>query len=414
MTVRTMAPTAVSMQSDQVQPWRGLAPAVFMLAWGGNHFTPLLHLYEQAGHYAAWQANVLLATYVLGLVPGLLVAAALSDQHGRRPVMAAGIAASVLGNLLLAFGLHSFGVLAVGRAVAGIGVGVAMSVGSSWIKELSQSPFEGGAPSVGRGARRAALSLTLGFAIGALVTGVLAQWAPMPTTLPFLVHVVLTMVALVVFLRVPESLPVGRRAEGPWWRDLRVPAAAHPQFMRVIVPAAPWVFGAAGVAYAIMPAVVANRVGQWGTLHATVLTVLTLGAGALVQPWVGRLDMLTRGRSLQIGLGLMTLGMALAVVGAVVGDPFFVLGVAVVLGIAYGITVVAGLVQVQAIATPQDLAGLTGVYYALTYTGFLLPSVLAALLPVAGYAVSLTVVAVICAGCWVMVSRGLGLTCGRA
>ena len=70
--------------------------------------------------------------------------------------------------------------------------------------------------------------------------------------------------------------------------------------------------------------------------------------------------------------------------------------VAIVLGIAYGICVVAGLVIVQAIAEPKDLAGITGVYYSLAYSGFLLPTVLAALLPVMPYSVSLGAVAVVC------------------
>ena len=40
--------------------WILPAPTAFVLAWGGNHFTPLLHMYEQLGGYADWQANLLL------------------------------------------------------------------------------------------------------------------------------------------------------------------------------------------------------------------------------------------------------------------------------------------------------------------------------------------------------------------
>ncbi|MDN6374533.1 MAG: MFS transporter, partial [Brevibacterium aurantiacum] len=85
-----------------------------------------------------------------------------------------------------------------------------------------------------------------------------------------------------------------------------------------------------------------------------------------------------------------------AVVAALVANPILAFVVAIVLGIAYGICVVAGLVIVQAIAEPADLAGITGVYYSLAYSGFLLPTVLAALLPVMAYSVSLGAVAVIC------------------
>lgn len=131
-------------------------------------------------------------------------------------------------------------------------------------------------------------------------------------------------------------------------------------------------------------------------MYATVLTVATLGAGALVQNLVPRINRWTGGHALVVGLTLMTIGMGLAVVAALVADPVVAFVVAIVLGVAYGICVVAGLVIVQAIAEPADLAGITGVYYSLAYSGFLLPTVLAALLPVMSYAMSLGGVAVIC------------------
>ncbi|WP_235915515.1 MFS transporter [Puerhibacterium puerhi] len=387
--------------------WLRVAPAVFLLAWGGNHFTPLIHLYEDLGHYAPWQANLLLGLYVLGLVPGLLVSAAVSDSHGRKPVLLGGLVASILGSVLLGCGLHAFALLCAGRALAGVGVGVAMSVGTSWIKELSSPPHDP-LPPRGAGARRPSLTLTLGFGVGAAVTGALAQWGPEPARLPYGLHVLLSLAALVLLLAAPETLGAARRAAGPWWQDLRVPAAGHRRFVGLVVPAAPWIFGAAGVAYAVMPAVAAPRLGDATTGYATLLTVLTLGCGAIVQPFVARLEARSGGRALPVGMLLMTAGTALAAVASLAGEPLLALGVAVVLGCGYGVTVVAGLAHVQAIATPHDLAGLTGVYYSLAYTGFLLPTVLAALLPVAPYPASLAVVALACAGCLALVARRAG------
>lgn len=408
MTLAATSPTAtIPLAAARIRTgpaaWLRPAPAMFVLAWGGNHVTPLLHLYETAAHLAAWQANLLLGVYVAGLVPGLLVASAASDRVGRKPVMIAGALLSLAGSALLAVGPHQLALLLTGRALAGAGVGIAMSVGTSWMKELSSAPFDARA-TASAGARRPSLTLTLGFALGAGITGALAQWAPLPTLLPYLVHGVLTLAATALLLTAPESLPRERRATGAWWGELRVPSAAHRSFSRLVLPAAPWVFAAAGVAYAIMPAVVEHRLGDQATLYATVLTLLTLGSGAVAQPFVPRLNRATGGRALAVGLALMTLGMLLAVVGALVGDPMLALGIAVVLGIAYGITVVSGLTIVQAIAGPRDLAGLTGVYYSLTYLGFLLPTLLAALLPVAPYPASLAAVAAVCLACFVTVA----------
>lgn len=398
------APYAVTEPRHRA-PWLRVAPAVFLLAWGGNHFTPLLHLYEELGNYSPWQANLLLGMYVFGLVPGLLVAAVLSDRHGRRRVMLAGVAAGTAGSVLLGLGLHSMTLLCLGRALAGIGVGVAMSVGASWIKELSAPPHDAQAPD-GAGSRRPSLTLTLGFALGAGVTGSLAQWAPAPAQLPYAVHLALMAGSVLPLLSAPETVGRRQQATRPWWQDLRVPSVGHHRFTRLVLPAAPWVFAAAGVAYAIMPAMVGPGLGDWAILYATVMTVLTLGSGAAVQPFVARIDRRTRGRALSLGLALMVLGMVLAVVAGLLRDPVFALAVAVVLGVAYGTTVVAGLAHVQAIATPQDLAGLTGIFYALAYSGFLLPTLLAALLPVSPYPVSLAAVAVLCIACLALVSTG--------
>ena len=43
-----------------------------------------------------------------------------------------------------------------------------------------------------------------------------------------------------------------------------------------------------------------------------------------------------------------------------------------------GVTMVSGLLEVQRIASPGDLAGLTGLFYTLAYAGFLAPAVMAA------------------------------------
>ncbi|MGP5674121.1 MFS transporter [Brachybacterium alimentarium] len=389
-----------------VPAWLRVAPTGFVLAWGGNHFTPLLHVYETVGGYAPWQANLLLGMYVVGLIPGMLLAAALSDRWGRKPLAIVGLLGAMVASTLLAAGMSSFLVLCIGRALAGIGVGVGMSVGSSWIKELSAPPHDPSATATA-GARRSSMTLTLGFAIGAGVTGSLAQFVPLPGQMPYLAHLLLCLVAAAALATAPESLPRALRARGSLRDDLRVPSAGHPVFVRLVLPAAPWVFAAAGVAYAILPSTVEEHLGDSATIYATGLTVLTLGVGALAQGAVGLLNRLTRGRALLVGMSGMTAGMVLAAVASDLHDPVLVVAVAALLGASYGVCVVSGLIIAQSLASPRDLAGITGVYYTLSYIGFLLPTILAALTPVLSYTGGLVIVAVICALCLSTVGIGL-------
>ena len=58
---------------------------------------------------------------------------------------------------------------------------------------------------------------------------------------------------------------------------------------------------------------------------------------------------------------------------------------AATLGAGYGFCLVSGLLEVQRLARPGDLAGLTAIYYSLTYVGFAIPIVLAELVRIASY-----------------------------
>jgi MFS family permease len=57
-------------------------------------------------------------------------------------------------------------------------------------------------------------------------------------------------------------------------------------------------------------------------------------------------------------------------------DPWLTLVAGAVLGAGYGMALVAGLAEVGRIAEPSELAGLTAVFYSLTYLGFAAPVVL--------------------------------------
>jgi MFS family permease len=370
--------------------WRLVALAMFCCGWGGNEFSPLLAMYRHLG-YSSATVDAFFGAYVIGVVPGLLLGGALSDRHGRKPLMMVGTAVSGIASVALAVGPPGQLSMYAGRFLAGVAVGIAMAVGSSWIKELSGPPYDLSADA-GSGARRASVAVTAGFAAGAAVAGALAQWAPWPTTLPYLVQVVVAVPCVVAVSRAPQP-PVARSRQ-PLWSDLKVPAAGHRRFMGVALPLAPWIFGAAGIAYAVTPQLEAGNTGHWQLAYATLLTVVTLGTGIAVQPLAKRLDSVTSARASAVALGLVLVGVLASAANAAVRSPSAAVVVAAALGAGYSIALVSGLREIQRIATARDLAGLTGVYYALAYTGFLLPTALA----LASAAVSYTVLLLAVAG----------------
>lgn len=351
--------------------WLRVGALMCAVAWGGNEFTPLLVMYREVSHLSALTVNVLLAAYVLGIVPALLVGGPLSDRYGRRPLLLPAAPLGIVGSLVLALGPASVPALAAGRVLSGLALGLVMAVGTTWVAELCAAAGEPRA-----GARRASLALTAGFLVGAGLAGVLAQWGPWRTGTPYLVHAVVTVVAGLGVLAVPETRrPTGDR--GRLRDDLRVPAVAHRRFLRVVLPLAPWVFGAVGSAYAVLPGLMREHAGGMPIAFSALLTVVTLAVGFGVQT-LGRLvDTHRSARASVVALVILVVGMGLAAWASRTLALPVVLLAAAVLGAGYGLALVAGLSEVQRIATPSDLAGLTAVYYSAAYLGFFVPAVLA-------------------------------------
>lgn len=377
--------------------WLAVAAATFAIAWGGNEFTPLLVMYREGERFSALTVDLLLFAYVLGIVPGLLIGGPLSDRFGRRPLMLPAPVLAAAGSLVLAAGAQSAAVLAVGRVFSGLALGLAMAVGGSWLKELSAPPWGDGTS----GARRAAMSLTAGFGLGAGAAGVLAQWGPAPAVLAYACNAALALAAAAVLTVAPETRQ--RHDSGrPWWTDLAVPVRARRRFLLVVLPVAPWVFGAAGSAYAVLPALMTDRAGGTPIAFSALLCVVALGVGFAVQQ-AGRALGADGPRGVAIALLLLVVGMGCAAWAAAVLTVPAALVAAAMLGAGYGMALLAGLQEIQRLAGPDDLAGMTALFYSFSYLGFGVPAALAfAFASGVSYPVMFGVGAVVALGCLVV------------
>ncbi|WP_223305216.1 MFS transporter [Cellulomonas sp. B6] len=394
------SPAAPAGRAVGAHAWRGVAALMLAVAWGGNEFTPLLVMYRDVSHLSALTVDVLLGAYVVGIVPALLVGGPLSDRYGRRPLLLPAAPLGVLGSLVIAFGPASAPALAAGRVLSGVALGLVMAVGTTWVAELSAATGDAGA-----GPRRASLALTLGFLLGAGTAGALAQWGPWRTGTPYLVHACVALAAMAAVLSVPETHPAPPRAPGARLRDdLRVPAVAHRRFWRVVVPVAPWVFGAVGSAYAVLPGLLRRSAGGVPIAFAAFLTVVTLASGFAVQQLARRIDTARSARASVVAMAIVVPGMAAAAWASATLSLAVAVLAAVVLGAGYGLALVAGLSEVQRIATPDDLAGLTAVYYSVAYTGFFVPAALAWLSARWAYPAMFVAGAVIATACLVAVA----------
>lgn len=355
--------------------WKFIAFAVFAAAWGGNEFTPMMVFYRGERVFGDVFVDALLASYAAGIAISLLISGPLSDRYGRRTVMLPAPAVALVGSALIAAGETNSPLIFVGRVLSGISIGMAMTAGGSWIKELSTPSFDPSAKP-GAGARRATMSLTAGFGLGALLAGCLAEWGPAPGQTPYLIHILLSVVSMAGLLTVPETRQSAHlNVKGSFWSDIATPVALHPRFLLAVLPIAPWVFGCAGVAYAIIPSLTQDKVSI-PIAFSAVITMVALTFGFGVQQISDTYLRHGGTRGQQLGLGLIIAGMLLAVwtaherslVGAAIA--------AIILGTAYGVCMITGLTEVQQLAGPDDLGGLTAIFYAVTYLGFFFPMIL--------------------------------------
>ena len=364
---------------------------MFGVAWGANQFSSLLLAYELHRGASESTADALFGVYAIGLIPALLLIGPLSDQRGRRPFIGAAGVLSALASLALIAGAHSLAMLYLGRFLAGVCSGAAFAAGTAWIKELSVPPYD---PAAGEqsGARRAAVALSAGFGLGPLVAGLLAQWAPDPLLTPYLPHLVVMVVALVTLAGAPETVRPTKQGV-TLRRLLRVPSAGQARFRGIVAPSAPWTFAAPSISFAVLPGLVVQSTGGFRVGFAALMAGMTLALGIAIQPLARRLDRVGDVRGLLAGLLAVSIGVLLGALAANGQSWPLVVPASALLGCGYGLCLVSGLLETQRLATSEDLASLTAIYYALTYIGFAAPIVLAELERVASAPVLLLIAA---------------------
>jgi len=346
--------------------WRRVAFLLFAVGWGANHFVSLLQVYRQRLGLDAAAPAVLFAMYALGLAPGLLLAGPISDRYGRRAVVLPSALAAFGASALLGAAGASFSLLLAGRLLYGIGAGGVMSAGAAWLIELSED-------SAGAGPRRATIALSAGFGLGPLVTGVLAQYAPGPTRTPFILHLAVLGGGLLIARRAPDSGANLGAAQRPLVR-IRLDPEAWSRFLRGVAPMAPFVFGFPAIAFAALPSLLGGTLGPAPLVYTGALSALTLAAGVVAQPITRRFAPLVAAR---LGLGAGTLGVLLGALAVSARLPAALLIVAPLLGGAYGVCMTSGIQSVQRLALPEARGGVMGLFYLLTYLGFLAPYLLA-------------------------------------
>ncbi len=172
------------------------------VAWG------LLPLYYAAAGLSIGQIGVLAAAYPAVWAVGQIGTGALSDRVGRKSLIVAGMLVQAVALGLIAAG-SSFGVWLVAAAVLGLGTALVYPTLLAAIADVAEPAWRGSAVGVYR------LWRDLGFAVGAIVTGIIADAAGITAAI-WGVAAVTAGSGLVVLARMRETHRRPDRASDNW------------------------------------------------------------------------------------------------------------------------------------------------------------------------------------------------------
>lgn len=354
------------METQKSRPQLVFASVVAFLitaGWAANHFASVLVVLRENQHMSTLLVNSAYGIYALGLFPCLIAGGLVADRFGSRPAVMVGAVIAALGNVALMFWQEVPAVLLIARFVIGLGVGLVVSAGTAWAGRLRGAA----------GTTLAGIFLTSGFMLGPIASGIIAHLVSAHNAIyiPYIASIVLSFAAVAFSVAVgdaPNTREVlvekveeeeGVRAPAPERSAKKALATAFPMGL--------WVF--ASMTSAIV--VLSGRVGQHFESSAFlpgVAAVTAFGSGLIIQA-VGRRFEFGPSSGV-VGAVCSAIGMSLAAIGGAAPSMAMFVVASVFLGLAYGLCLREGLLDVETFSPPEKRGAVIGVYYVATYIGF--------------------------------------------
>jgi MFS family permease len=263
------------------------------------------------------------------------------------------------------------------RALQGIAVGLVSGPTTAGLVELDPDPASG------RPALLAGLAQAMGSGTGPLLAGALAQVAPSPLHLSFLVAAAVTAGWLVLLWLVPEP---GVRSGEPWRMQWpRVPRDLRSSFWRLGLTGG-LVWASLALYLSVVPSYVAELLHTRNLALIGANSALACFASAVTQVAALRRDT-PRRLTQAVGLGILATGLVL-LVSAAFGVLVLVLLAAVVIGVGHGVTFLRAQDELNAVAPPAQRGEVSAAFvcciYAVVGASVVGVGLLAEVLPLTG------------------------------
>ena len=322
--------------------------------------TPLYRLYQREWGFSPLMLTVIFAVYALALLAALLIFGSLSDRAGRRPVI---LAALTLEGVALVLFLTARGIewLVFARLIQGFATGLATtSLGAAMLDIDRQG-----------GALTNALATIAGTAFGAVGSGLLAQYAPAPLRLGYVLLFALVVVQAIRTAHAPETITTRSLQRWSFKPRVAVPARARVAFL-AMTPINVALWALSGFYLALMPSLlvtITDPAAAW----LGGLAVAALMAGAATAILV--LRRYSASSALILGAGALVAGLLGVLAGANVASPSLLLASSALAGIGFGAAYLGALGSIAPLAEPHERGALMAAFYIEGYLSHALPAV---------------------------------------
>ncbi|HXW67554.1 MAG TPA: MFS transporter [Thermoplasmata archaeon] len=345
-------------------PFRRVAFALAVTAFGAGAPTPVYALYESRFGFGSGVLGLVFGAYTLGVVATMLLVAPTSDRVGRRPVLFLGMVLSALSGLLFAF---AGGVLALAaaRIVSGLCVGATTSTATAAMASLIP---DGDQHHVARVAVAANFG---GVASGVAVSGLLVAYAPDPTRLIFVLLIALSALGAVAIATVPETVHAPSPRGIFHARRPRVPAALARSFGIAAIGLATC-YAIYGFFAALAPTFLRTELGVGGpaTIGLVVATMFALAALAQLA-----LAEVRDRRALLLGFPLLLVALALFAAALLVASLPLLLAAAALLGTGVGCAYMGSVTLIDRVSPEAGRGEILSMFYLVGYLALAVPTV---------------------------------------
>lgn len=325
--------------------------------------TPLYLLYQQRDGLPTLAITLVFAAYAVGVAASLYFVGHVSDWIGRRRVLLAGLAAELAAGLLF-LAWNDLGGLLVARFVSGVGIGLITATATAHLGELREvAPGRAGSGAV------VGLANIGGLALGPLLGGLLAQFAPAPLEVPYLAFVVLLALAALVVSMVPET--VEAPAERPAYRPQRlaVPRSGRATFAAAAAAAFAG-FAVFGLFTSLTPSVLAGVLHESSRLVAGLVSAAVFASAALAQLAAGRVRLRMQ---LSVALVLTLAGLGMLAWAVLTGGFALFVQAAILAGAGVGLLFRGAIGVAGSLARPESRGEVLAGVFLVAYLGLALP-----------------------------------------